>query len=432
MGLEFSFDAKNYRKNLADSLREKRSENPESAKELLQKERETLQYKVSADIKKVLAKIEAKKHGKEEPALEHTEPKEIGIERLKMTGSDGVERELEVHTLDISDQLPNGLRLAHDVFRLAVLESDLSHAKIESGGFKIPTFLNKEDSNHVSRLFESALKYQNVGNLLFLYYVFPKYYQEYLNGDEQQRGEIFTHALEESRQLNAEIMTEYEEFLDGLTDGSFSNNKMCVHVVGADDSEAYINAQKYQENVQFLDYRKDEHNDTASRMYKDTEGTIRRQSRYPRSNITSGGEMIAEQPLDIHSPSSESLWFNAGGSPYDSRFKLIMLCNSANSRFRNEISGVFAYDNLNLFRSLHKLKNITPPAEFDSRSSRVSSYINSATLEEKIEAAQLLMSAKGLGAAGYSFKRDEPWLYLADWIVDAYHGRAYRIAEKSS
>jgi hypothetical protein len=48
-------------------------------------------------------------------------------------------------------------------------------------------------------------------------------------------------------------------------------------------------------------------------------------------------------------------------------------------------------------------------------------------MSEQVEAIRTLAEGSGVEI---SFKRNEPWLFICDWILDPYHGRVYRIVER--
>lgn len=393
MTLEFSFDHRSYRKNLADSLRQKRAINPDEAKELLLKEHKTLRYKVSEDIKKVKAKIEARK--KVLPKAEVEKPAELSVETFRIEGSDGIEHELELHTLDISAQIPDEYKLLCDVYRLQVLRYELHHLGI------IPdadtSFLEKPEAKEFVR--KGFIDSADLG-FFFKRYLKDGFTKEdtsllsefdYKQFDKLISEEVLKRLDSEQTFLDMEgfWMGKIEWFrfkilepmqrviFDRITDGLFSNKKSFSHVVsyyGRNKGDGYT---------------------------PDPKKELDLMSRYPHEHLA---HVIHEEVVDIRTAKSKWLWINAGGVLHGTGSeltKLIIIWNSESQRFLSEVSdlsGGSVYWRLN-----------QKPESF--------------TLKEKMDIAV------EHGNARIDFKKDAPWLLFADWIVDLYHGRAYSIKE---
>ena len=114
---------------------------------------------------------------------------------------------------------------------------------------------------------------------------------------------------------------------------------------------------------------------------------------------------------------SDYLWFNAGGVSHDDTFKMTLLCDSRNERFRNEIKSFYERSG--------RLGEYTPQLRAD----RGANNTHPASFDEKLEAARMLAAENTIGGVRIDFKREEPWLFIADWIIDSYHGRLYKITE---
>mgnify|MGYP001564130561 CR=1 FL=1 len=389
--MKFSFEAGEYRKDLADSLKAKRAESRTEAKGLLEQERVTLNYKVSADIKKVLAKIEGKQPNQEEE--EGLASKEVSTKVFKMEGSDGVEHEIEVHTLDISDKIPDTLKLAHDIYRLLVLDYKLSHLNVG------PDIITQFAEGY---LYET-LKYPSVRGLINLYLsaktkgedrnLFLTNWPQLSDEDKKKFSEVSKKLKYETDEIVKLATQDNKGLCDVITEGAFLDEKTFAHVVGA-----------YEEGYD-MNLEEDSPEKYASLK-----------NRYPHARPD---EIVGEQMLDVSDAKSKELWFHAGGADYNNSFKMMLLCNSESERFKKEVNGFSSYNSGITGEQFTKyLQNIQPDK------SKIS-------MDDKMKAAVMMAGEQPSGIC-INFKREEPWLFIADWIVDLYHRRLYKITEKQA
>lgn len=375
--MKFSFEAGGYRKNLAEELKTERSVDKAEATKLLEQERSTLQYQVSADIKEVLRKIKEKR-GESVEEESQVAPEKISTEIMKMEGSDGVEHELEISTIDISDQIPDEIKLAYDICRLAVLDSTFKHLDLGSGALTDILTQHTEMGGRPLRKIQS------------IHHSFPFIMGAYIESKRSDK-EISKRGMRDEDEMYdsyVELKKRYEEFLNQITGGAFLDDKVFAHVVGAEE-----NAQK------------------------DSEKLSRLKKMWPNEQRDGA---VTEEAFDIHVVASKELWVNAGGVCYDNFFRPTILLDSRNIRLRTEIKSLGLYLGLNRSENsyLEKIKI-----------ERLTDKLPS-TFEERIDAAIMKAGEKDQGGVCLYFKRDEPWLYIADWMIDAYHGRLYKITEK--
>lgn len=381
--MKFSFDAESYRKNLASEIKEKRSEgNREDAKELLDKERETLRYHVAEDIKNVLRKIEQKEdvikvddNFSQEKTTE--KGKEISCEVIKMTGSDGTERELEVRTFDVTERIPEEMRLMFDIERLAALDRKFDILDIGPKKFATKTDVrsfNFED--YITASYPDAKEiteerrqriYDAICEAYYDGYTerFPdkssafdapeiKKLNEFIDGLTDIQEHMFAYKLK---------LQELNEIARDLTDGDYLRGNMLCHVVAALGVKGDLT---HLPSEQPDDYRK----------------LIRR-----RLHQKSDSDIPEEDIFNVHTAESKTLWFSTKDVWSTSPNNIILVCNPKNDRFKKELGD-----------------NVTD----DAIDEALSSNPNNMRIE---------------------FKRKEPWFYIADWVVDVYHGRLYKITE---
>lgn len=99
--MKFSFDAKGYRDNLAKDLIEKRKESKEEAKEFADKEKATKKYQIAKEIKKI----------------------NFSIEKLER------DYEIKIETFDVSEKIPENIKLYLDELRLWNIKKVTSEKK---------------------------------------------------------------------------------------------------------------------------------------------------------------------------------------------------------------------------------------------------------------------------------------------------------------
>lgn len=407
--MKFSFEAGQYRKNLADKVREKRADDRNEAKELLEKERETLKYHVAEDIKKVLMNIEKKKkvlndNVSPEQEKQGTDTERESVEIVRMEGSDGIEHVLEIRTTDISDRIPEEVKLIYDIYRLAVLDRKLQHSNVGSGTFNR---FRKEEGGYYTVL-DNIVDSKSTHDLLFSYLLTmlnEEDIQTFISdlppgglsiAEQIREREIYDKTEETSHEIGRVVYDKLHNFLEIITNGAISDKNVFAHVVGAEEEGFNGFSLKV----------------SAPEKYANLK------NRYPHKHQN---DVVREQEFDTHGAQSDYLWVNAGGTFYDGLFKPTMLCDSRNERFRKEIETFSLYSENSHKRFNQYLGEI--------RSNRQSDEIIN-PMDEKIQAALMLANERTIAGIRIDFKREEPWLFIADQIVDLYHGRLYKITEK--
>ena len=340
-GIKFSFDSQKYRRNLADKLREERITDRDTAKNILDNEKKTKRYQISKDIKRV------------------------SIENKKITGENNTETEVEIQTFDISDKIPEDIKLYFDEIRLGKIKKNFKlHKKYESGiqeeyqkeyseGFYDGKYLRKMMENNLKDLPEESRE---------------KYIENMLDRDRAQTISAYETQLWDKR---------IKDFINEITEEAFYNPLMFCHAVGASQTSAKA------ENMKKLLSRYVQEDDNAPQ----------------------------EEVFDATTATASSLWFNAGGeSRWFNPTKIIILCNAKNERFQNEVSGVGFY------------------REKDAEETK---FIRNKSMPEMLKLLAERESAIKGGSTGgirIDFKKEEKWMDIADWIVDLYHSRLYKIA----
>lgn len=333
--MKFSFDAESYRKDLAEELKEKRAVSKDSAKEFLTNEQETKRYAIAKDIKLVSSEIR-KMSGKESDA------------------SNGVENrstpELQIETFDLSDVMPEDLKLYIDAIRLKEI-------KRKFGEKRYPIDLGAD-------------QYPNEGK-------YPVYSSsEVINRDNyynaQRTDSEYTRTRELVKKEN-EIIDVAKIFVNEVTEGSFGNPEMLTHVVDGD--------------------------------YGVPEGFVHR---YPHAD--KNDEIPEEIKFDIHNGGINNLWFLSGlrgGTQYFAVRKVIVICNPKSERFLKKIAG--------------------------EKTSNYGEY--SQPKLGRLPAREVFPSALASTLTGSDiniyFNKPESWADIADWVVDLYHSRLYKITEKT-
>jgi hypothetical protein len=103
------------------------------------------------------------------------------------------------------------------------------------------------------------------------------------------------------------------------------------------------------------------------------------------------------------------LYFNSGKPVFFDPIKILVLCNSESKKLINITEGVWTAEE----HTLKKWKD------------------ESLTIEEIFK--DIVNSKIGAGKYGISLGFGEPkkWEEIADWIIDLWHGKLYRITEKT-
>lgn len=444
--MKFSFDAESYRKDLAEELKEKRSVDKDVAKELLEKERETLRYRVAEDIHKVLTNIEKQKKtlGETNSSFDEREKKsnegqEISCETIKFEGSDGVEHELEIRISDIRDRIPEEINLFFDITRLFAIDAQSNGIGIGTyrdiyGNFKgkggerkvLPNKNAAFDSHLFSRdldLLDKLLTINKEDKWFFTKLIHPDFFpsddeDEFVIENPYENPDlapILNERLSDDEKKRLSAILDYKRSIiynqsylntiDKLTDGAFTNPEMLCHFVAGDLVES-----THKENPELM------------ARFPHTPGSIvptRNRREYVYTDNNQQDVTLQEIPFDVKKQVFTHLWTTAGGSTSYSNENLIAIfCDPKKERFRKEVQTVHAYDD----GGGHKLRD------------RVRDLKDTGVLPQDadmIDGATKYTYMNGSGGVNFVFKKEEPWVYLADWIVDLYHGRLYKITEKT-
>ena len=396
--MRFSFDSKQYRDNLAKDLRKNRNEGKRAhALEQLKKERQTLAYTIAADIKKVLNKMNVVE-GDHTSSESGADSEEISVDFREMKGNDGEKHLLEVRTYDISRSIPDELNLFFDVHRLITLD-----AWFEDVG------VGKYDK------FKSGIRTRNVRTVGFDYTDFGMSmetpFANVVNRMFERVGEIFGRTTLEVEQKTVSYVLKYlklikdsgkwndmifnrigKEYVNQITEGMFLNRRYLSHVVGG--------------LVDFGGWDTVAKEGAGSPIAEERH----RAQRYPHKQEGGG---IYEEVFDINKPHSDFLYFNVGGANYFDPRKILIICDSKNERFKKEV------------------QSAEPGTDYDE-GTYYGVYEGEEeggllTMDELLDTYDNPVDEFGLL---FSFKREESWIYLADMIVDLYHGRLIIINEK--
>ncbi|KKU81224.1 MAG: hypothetical protein UY07_C0023G0008 [Parcubacteria group bacterium GW2011_GWA1_47_8] len=404
--MKFSFDAAKYRNELAGQLEEIRTADKEAARQTLGEERKTLKYRVSEDIKKVTQKLRDKEQGQRESAGIFSQEK-IVTEELRLEGSDGVEHLLEIQTIDISDQIPDEVKLIYDVYRLMFLDYHLENLDIgprllegfpreKEDGFYERVGENISNGSYDSILEDYLITKINDGSLRVLKEANPPQKNDQaqlLKNIHKQREEVAT--------MVKTIYEKFNEFLNSITHGAISDKSYFTHVVGAFENGYTVNL------------RSD---------HPEKHANLRR--RYPHKSQEG---KPTEEKISVHNAESDYLWVNAGGTAYNGLFKPTLLINSRDERFRKEIKDFgFNADSLGWEQFNEELL-------LQKQSDGLQMQADRPIMDSKIEVALRIaseISTSGGRGIRIDFKKEIPWVLVANQIVDPYHGRLTKVTEK--
>ncbi len=420
--MKFSFDAGEYRDRLANDLREKRAEGKsDEAKEQQMKEASTLPYAVAEAIKR------SGGTGVEQTAKKSTEelskePSEIATEVKIFKDAEGSEHLLQIKTFDINHLIPEKVKLHFD--RLHLNETDkIKLALLEERVEKLPlgkklifneywrrfySFLSDDqkkwaDKKRIKFTFpyvDEAKKFLTDEDLVFLDKINDGMQLTVEEKHQLQEiyGEIF--GSYNSRESLEEFLDEYVAFLDKITDGDFSKKSMLSHTVsGFGEASNKVDLARVKNRVA-IKYRGDKKSD--------------------------------EEIFDVFSDysRSSSLWFHAGGAEYATgggeilggTTNLIVICDGESKRLQKEVRAV------NFTGAAGRSEELEQSFGQKAREIMEDKKQNTLSQETLLQAFYQTIGRRGIGGE-LLFKQKEPWVYIAKWIVDAYHGRLYRINE---
>lgn len=335
--MKFSFDARNYRDNLAKDLVEKRKESREDAKQFLDEEKTVDRYLFSEDIKNLSTEIEKEKK----------EVKSDEIERRD------VDDNFEIQTFDISDRIPKDIQIYFDKIRLQKIQKELTDFPVKND----------------YREFHKTTTHADGKRDLLL----SKLNKETQHKFEMRESEI----VNKMRDYDYQIRDEARNFIDELTDGAFYNPNMLSHVVEGNSKHP----------------------------------ALKSENRFPHVNKDSN--TLQEKSFEIDNVSLDELWYTAGGSDqyiFDPT-KVIVICDSNGKRIRESLYDLHGYGDSNK-QDWAKTKSELP-------------------MKERFEKAMDVARKSHIGGICITFDTEKTWEEIADWIVDLYHGKLYKIVEKS-
>lgn len=405
--MKFSFDAGEYRHSLAEELRTSRAEGDrERAQKKLEQERATLPYVVAKTIprEQSMSDLVHPKNSDTQKS-ESDARQEIAKETINFVDSNGNEHSLDVRTFDISRSIPENIQLAFDIYRLGDRNPAIYRALYEYGigrlspeekllwdkmwEFGTASLTNEERElfykkkfNSISLIGDDASRFWNLSEEeVGLLYKTSLQGQEKLSNSEKMTLERIMLVTLTGGAIKGSLLKEYESFLNTITDGAFSDPHTFGHVVGG------FSEHGGQKDEQVFDVRR--------------EGT------------------------------SDNLWFDMGGASYamwegvKGASKLILLCDSRLERFKNEIRSVsFSGVGARSYEAEASYRENLRQIEIDYTES--DEKVNEVDMQ--IEAISRVLKSYGSGVRIF-FKRGESWIKIASWVIDAYHGRLYKITE---
>lgn len=332
--MKFSFESEEYRKNLADKLKEERKIDKSEAKKLLEEEQGSKQYIVSKDIKSVVTNNERTRTSAEDLASsEVLEDKESG---------------LEIQVFDINDKIPQDIKLYLDTIRLREIKSSFSDVKI--------------DGIHTLYSVESSLREHDNWNM-----VEDNSLNAIREPDWKKRKK---EAIEEEA-----LILKARDFINEITNGAFYSAEMLKHIVGGEEEHKHL------------------------------------KSRYP--HIKKGGSLLEENIFDISSGGIGGLWFTAGVPGWFSIRKVAIICNPNSERFQNKVLSASPYEG----------------ADWEKAREKAAEWSN-LQLQEMLKEATKVAERSKVGGVSITFNSRQKWQDVADWVVDLYHGKLYKISEK--
>lgn len=375
--MKFSFESEEYRDDLAHKLMAEESKS--ERRTLLQEEKEKLRYFLAKHISSFQRenKTDSTKKDTEEDSDDKSK-----IERREIRGVDesGEPYTLELEIVDISDEVPESVKIIYDMNRLLEIEANFKdnpgskkwHAEIGT-----ESYINRDKNNP------------------FFWIV-----DMYLKKATQEKGGSFimddnpeTNLSDLCSRIADQAKEEFAVFREKMTGGQVNDPHTFFHTVGA-----------FTEGSRFDFY--------VSSIDDEVKKKLR--SRFPHKEEGGG---IQETPLNIgENLRSEELWVHSGELVYDNPLKPIMLMNAASPRFRNGISSVVVPRGTKKGRA-----PIYTEEEIEKQTH------NPRWLENALSLAN---TGDQFGAVLYPRKRDYiNWLQVADQIFDPYHGRLIKIKE---
>lgn len=383
--MKFSFESQQYRDETAKELME--TEKPDR-KELLEKKRKTLKYVLMEHIIDFNRKNDKRrKEGSVEEGVvpqETVDKKEIVVEVKPYEDEDyKKEYKVEVETIDISDQIPESVRIVYDMNRLLEVEYSYRDDEVSKGWHK-----DDKESSDYGYNSESEWHYINRDEDNPIDIIVEKY----IKMVEKEKGEPLTKDngtiidAKELKKIAEQAKKDFVEFREKMTGGLVSNPNVFYHTIGA-----------YTKGYTGENY--------VSTMIPEKGVESKLRNRFP--NNTDGFE-IEEKPLEINEDLiSNGLFVHAGELIYDNPLKPLMLIDGASPRFEKQIRTylLFGKKGHGRFEVLEEILRDANTKEF------------------------------GGGGAYYGIRllskdyRGVHWLGIADQIFDPYHGRMIKIKE---
>jgi hypothetical protein len=380
--MKFSFESQQHRDDLAQELKE--TDKFERIA-LLEEKSNTLKYVLAQHIRDF--ERDADKSGErrrsekeQEDDVSKNKSEKMTKQEIGIKDGDGNEHLIELEIADISDQIPESVKIIYDMNRLLEIEATIDDPDMVRGW-------EESDSDGNRKSFQNRDFYnKSVGEWHQNFRIVRKYVEM----TNKERGVPLLKAdgspIDETelKRIAQQAAEEFKVFRSQVTEGLFDNPNVFYHTIGA-----YTNGW-------------DGDNSRVARQSLPKE-TIDRSlaNRFPHQ--TSEGDVV-EEPIEIgENLQSHELWVHAGELIYDSMVKPLMMIDGSSERIRHRVRGV---------QSLTQGKF----ADFE----------NSNNLRYALEFAN---TKNEWGALMHFENGATPWLLVADQIFDPYHGRLIKIKE---
>ncbi len=375
--MKFSFESQQYRDETAKGLKE--TEKSER-KEALEKKKRELKFVLSEHIRDFNRKNGKKR--KEVSIERESEDQKGKVERKKIFGKtensfgNNEDFGVEIEIIDISDQIPESVKIIYDMNRLLEVEYTYHDDEVSRG------WRNNDDTPE-NRKYNEYITRDPQYHLDSIDLIIEKY----IKMAEKEKGEPLTTDdgtiinNEELKKIAEQAKKDFVEFREKMTEGLVSNPRVLYHTVGAHTDG--FSSDWYHSTM--LD-----ENDTKKKL----------RNRFPNN---ADGFEIKETPLEINEGLvSKSLWVNADKIVFNNVLKPLVLIDSTSLRFK---------------------KNVW------SLSTRGGQYGHgNEDFEELLEDSDV-SDVWGIKLNPNSNSNGIQWLQIADQIFDPYHGRMIKIRE---
>lgn len=171
------------------------------------------------------------------------------------------------------------------------------------------------------------------------------------------------------------IEKDAKNFINKITGGAFFDPKVFSHVIEGEMKDKRLESEK----------------------------------RFP--HLSEDVDVPREEVFGTNQTEINQLYFNSGGSAWYHPLKIVILCYSENK----------------------KLAGITKSASvgWNTENTPLAWKDGSLSTPEVLKAAAKYTNPNHGGGILIKFKEEETWEEIADWIIDLWHGKLYRITEKT-